>query len=107
MTLQGTVRQMVRTAFVSGFMLASVACASAGTRVYVRVGPPAAVAEVRRVPPPGPGYAWVAGYHRWDGRTYVWVPGTWMVPPRRRAAWVAPHWSHDRHGYYFVAGHWR
>jgi WXXGXW repeat (2 copies) len=106
MTFQGTVRSMVRAALVSGFMLASVACATAGPRVYVRVGPPRAVAEVRTVAP-GPGYVWVAGYHRWDGRAYVWVPGVWLAPPRPRAVWVAHHWVHDRHGWYFVEGHWR
>ena len=106
MTLQGTIRRIVRTTLVSGFILASVACASASTRVYVRVGPPAPVVEVRRVAP-GPRYVWVAGYHRWDGRAYVWVPGNWMLPPRPRAVWVAPHWQHDRHGYYFVEGRWR
>ena len=32
---------------------------------------------VERVPPPPPthrDFVWVAGYHRWDGREYVWVP---------------------------------
>jgi|EndMetStandDraft_7_1072992.scaffolds.fasta_scaffold1115450_1 hypothetical protein len=106
MTLQGTIRQVVRATLVSGFMMISVACATAGPRVYVRIGPPRPVVEVRRVAP-GPGYVWTAGYHRWDGRAYAWVPGAWVLPPRRRAVWVAPHWSHDRHGYYFVEGHWR
>ena len=62
--------------------------------------------EVRRVPPT-PGYVWVTGYHRWDGRAYVWVPGVWVAPPRPRAVWVAGHWSHDRHGYYWIDGRWR
>jgi hypothetical protein len=107
MSLQGSLRQAVRVALVSGFMFATVACASASTRVYVRVGPPVPVVEVRAVAP-GPGYVWVAGYHRWDGRVYAWVPGRWVAPPRRRAVWVAPRWVHDRrHGWYFVEGHWR
>lgn len=106
MTLQGTIRQMVRAALVSGCMLASVACATASTRVYVRVGPPVPIVEVRRIAP-GPAYVWVPGYHRWDGRVYVWVPGVWVVPPRPRVVWVPGHWAYDRHGYYFVEGRWR
>lgn len=85
-----------------------VAPASAGTRVYVRLGPPAAVVEVRSVAP-GPGYVWVPGYHRWDGAAYVWVPGAWAVPPAAHYhAWVPGHWAHHaHHGYYWVDGHWR
>ena len=80
--------------------------ASASTRVYVRVGPPAPVVEVRPVAP-GPRFAWVDGYHRWDGRAYVWVPGRWALPPRAGVAWVPGHWAHTTRGYYFVQGHWR
>jgi hypothetical protein len=50
---------------------------------------------------------WIAGYHRWDGRAYVWVPGHWALPPRPRRAWVPAHWEHDRRGWFFVDGHWR
>lgn len=78
----------------------------ASTRVYVRVGPPAPIVEVRPVAP-GPRYAWVQGYHRWDGRAYLWVPGRWAVPPRASAAWVPGRWVHERRGYYWVDGHWR
>jgi hypothetical protein len=80
--------------------------ASASTRVYVRVGPPAPIVEVRPVAP-GPRYVWVNGYHRWDGRAYVWVPGKWAVPPRARAVWVPGRWVHEKRGYYWVDGHWR
>jgi len=78
----------------------------ADARVYVRIGPPAPVVEVRPAPP-APGLIWVPGYHRWDGRTYVWAPGVWRQPPHAHAKWVTGHWAHDRHGYYFVEGHWR
>ncbi len=79
----------------------------AETRVYVRIGPPAAIAETRAVAP-GPRHVWIAGYHRWDGRAYVWVPGRWELPPEHHTAWVAGHWVHHRHnGWYWVEGHWR
>lgn len=83
----------------------SAACYTTG-RVYVRVGPPAPVYEVRTVAP-GAGYVWVEGYHRWDGRGYVWVPGRWAVPPRSRAVWVPGHWDRDNRGYFWVQGRWR
>ena len=85
---------------------AGPACASTGARVYVRTGPPAPIVEVRG-PAPARGSVWIAGYHRWDGGRYIWVPGRWAAPPRARAAWVPERWAHDHHGWYFVAGHWR
>ena len=103
----------MRMKWPSAFVLASVlsivgaaGTAAADTHVYVRVGPPAPVVEVRRAAP-GPRYVWVPGYHRWDGRAYVWVPGTWLLPPHGRVAWVPARWVHDHHGWYVVNGHWR
>lgn len=79
---------------------------SAGAQVYVRVGPPPPVREV--IPPnPHPGWVWQQGYQRWDGSRYVWVPGTYVEPPRPHAVWVPGHWRHAPHGYIWVDGHWR
>jgi hypothetical protein len=74
--------------------------------VVVRIAPPRAAVE-RPGRPPRAGLVWTPGYQRWDGRAYVWVPGAWVVPPRRRARWVPAHWVRRRHGWVFVAGHWR
>ncbi len=73
--------------------------------VYAPVPPPVAVRESRAVPP-GRGYVWVPGHHRWEGHAYLWVPGRWELPPPHRSHWVAGHWSHDRHGWYWINGHW-
>ena len=75
-------------------------------RVYVPAPPPPPQVEVVGVAP-SPGHAWLAGYHRWDGRAYVWVPGHWDVRPRPRAAWVKGRWRHHPRGWYWVEGHWR
>jgi hypothetical protein len=81
--------------------------AGAGTRVYVRIGPPAPIVETRVVAP-SPHHVWIAGYHRWDGQAYVWVPGRWDLPPVHHHAWVAGHWAHHhQNGWYWVEGHWR
>jgi hypothetical protein len=79
---------------------------ASNAQVYVRVGPPAPVVE-HYGPPPHPGYVWIAGYHRWDGARYVWVPGYYAAPPRPRAVWVPHHWVHRRGGWVLVEGHWR
>jgi len=92
---------------------AAVIAASLGSssawaaRIYVNVAPPAPIVDVRP-PVPGPGYVWVSGYHRWDGGSYVWVPGRWDTPPRRHARWVEGRWRHHgHHGYYWEEGRWR
>jgi WXXGXW repeat (2 copies) len=96
--------------FRRGLLIAAMAgLLSAGAfaaDVFVAVAPPHAVVEVRPVRP-GPGYVWTAGYHRWDGHGYVWVPGGWVRPPHPHAHWVAAHWVHRPRGWVFVEGHWR
>jgi WXXGXW repeat (2 copies) len=90
----------------SAFFMAMVPLANA--QVVVRIGPPARVVE-HRPPPPHehPNWAWHAGYHRWDGNRYVWVPGTYVAPPRAHAVWVEGSWVHERGGYVWHEGHWR
>ena len=63
-----------------GAQLLLTATAGAGTRVYVRIAPPAVVRETRSGAP-SPRHVWIAGYQRWDGHAYVWVPGRWESPP--------------------------
>jgi hypothetical protein len=95
-------RKFVLTS-VAGCMLAIGAM---GADVIVKIAPPAAIVETRPVAP-GPGYVWIAGYHRWDGERYVWVPGEWRNPPHPHARWVAHRWVHRNGGYVLVEGHWR
>ena len=80
--------------------------AAASARVYVKIGPPALVVETRGTAPSAK-HVWIEGYHRWDGRAYVWVPSHWEAPPRHRTHWVSGRWAHDRHGWYWSEGHWR
>jgi hypothetical protein len=96
---------MLRKGLIAG-VFALALSASSYADIYVRVGPPRPLVE-RRIPPPGRGYVWTPGYHRWDGARYLWVPGAWVLPPRPRARYVAPHWVHRRGGWVFIEGHWR
>lgn len=75
-------------------------------RIYVRIGPPPVVIE-HPGPRPHAGWVWINGYHRWDGRAYVWVHGRWAAPPYPHAVWVDGHWRHAPGGWYWVEGHWR
>ena len=88
------------------FAAALGANAANGLPVYVKLAPPATRVEVKVVAP-GPGYVWTAGYYRWHGGAYVWVPGRWVLPPRPGAVWVPGHWKSTPGGWYWKPGHWR
>jgi WXXGXW repeat (2 copies) len=92
----------------AGVMLFSglfmVSPASAGPQIYVRIGPPARVVEVR--PVVRRGYVWQDGYYRWNGYRYVWVGGRSVRAPYARAAWASGRWERQHRGYYWVPGHW-
>ncbi len=90
---------------------------------YVESGPPAAdptYVESESPPPPppppppeavpvspGPNYVWVAGYHRWNGRSYDWQRGHYEPRPRANAQYVAAHWEKRGRGHAWVDGHWQ
>jgi hypothetical protein len=103
-----TIRTTVSAMLLAASLVGTAACATAAPRgrVYLRVGPPAPIVETRIVSP-GPGYVWIPGAYRWEGRNYVWVPGRWDRTPRARAVWVPARWVHDRRGWYVIDGHWR
>lgn len=63
--------------------------ASAATRIYLDVAPPAPRHEV--VPEPRRGYAWSPGY--WNVRNH-------------RHVWQAGHWVRQRNGYYYTQPTW-
>jgi hypothetical protein len=93
------------------FLLASIfglllTLGTAHAQTVVRVAPPPPAREVVPVAP-GPRYVWVGGYYRYKHHAYVWVPGHYIVPPKRYAVWVPGHWVPRHGGYVWVAGYWR
>ena len=50
---------------------------------------------------------WIEGYWEWDAgrKDFVWVTGTWRVPPPGRF-WVNGYWKRDEQGWYRVPGFW-
>jgi len=93
-------------AAVGGVLLS--ASLMAGAQVVVRIGPPPRIIERRPpLPPEHRDWIWRNGYHRWDGRAYVWVPGEYIAPPHPRAYWVDGHWAHRHGGWVWIEGHWR
>src|SRR5262245_9380687 len=69
--------------------------------------PPPPITERPAVDPPSTQAEWIEGYWEWDpGRKdYIWVTGTWRVPPPGRF-WVNGYWRRDDRGWYRVPGFW-
>ncbi len=63
-------------ACLAALVLAGVAGAA---EIRVKIAAPRVRVE-KSIPAPGRGYVWTSGCQRWDGRAYVWVPGTWVQP---------------------------
>jgi YXWGXW repeat-containing protein len=79
-----------------------------GETVYDSEPPPPPPAEVEVIPaPPGPEFVWIGGYHRWNGRRYVWVRGRYEHRPHSRAHWEASHWEARGRAHVWVEGRWR
>jgi len=78
-----------------------------GIRQHVQKEPPATIAERPGVGRPDRRAQWVPGYWDWDPgqNDYVWVGGTWQVPPVG-SMWVAGRWMRDNDGWYRVPGVW-
>jgi len=97
---------MFRSTLLAMVLAGGLVLPIAAADVVVKIAPPHAIVE-RRGPPPGAGYVWIDGYHRWDGNAYVWVPGRWELPPAGHHHWVAHRWVHRDGGWALVEGHWR
>jgi hypothetical protein len=97
---------MVKKLVLAALLSLSLLPAAANAQVYVRVGPPPVVVE-HPGPPPGVGFVWIPGYHRWDGGRYVWVPGRYDRPPHPHARWEPHRWEHRHGGWVMHEGHWR
>lgn len=56
--------------------------------------------------PPSYRHVWIPGEYRWRGGQYVFMPGNWMVPPRKGMNYVPGYWQPSRGGYVWISGFW-
>jgi hypothetical protein len=68
--------------------------------------PPPAPPIVAVPPPPPPDQEWIAGHHRWNGRTYVWHNAHYERRPYPRARYVPGHWERRGRSRIWIEGHW-
>lgn len=76
--------------------------------ITVESQPPADIVE-QMTPSPGIGYVWKQGYWKWNGN-WVWVSGSWALPPHAGGVYVPGHWRqshHHNHRWEWEDSHWR
>ena len=76
------------------------------TGYFVATGPPDPPDEVIVVAP-SPRYVWVPGYYSYRSGTYIWVKGSYQIPPRGRTRYVQGQWQKTPKGYKRGKGHWK
>jgi hypothetical protein len=83
-------------------ILIALAAPSVRAEITSDVAPPPV--RVERVEPRD-GYVWAPGYWEWNGRSYHWVTGQFILE-RRGAHWVPDRWEQVGTHWEHVAGHW-
>jgi len=71
----------------------------------VASGPPPMIDEVVLVAP-SPQYVWMPGYYEYSGGSYVFVNGSYRLPPRGRTSYTQGTWRNTPKGYKREKGHW-
>jgi hypothetical protein len=71
----------------------------------VATGPPPMVNEVIAVSP-SPRHVWMPGYYSYSGGNYVFVNGSYRIPPRGKTSYVQGNWRNTPKGYKREKGHW-
>jgi hypothetical protein len=92
--------------FALALAVPAFAPSAANAQVRITIGrrPPQLRREVR--PPPPQEYAvWVQGYWTYDGRQYVWQPGSWQVVQQGHR-YRQPRWIQRGNEWAFYEGRW-
>lgn len=67
--------------------------------------PPPQVEEPKEARPTATA-VWAPGQWQWDGRAYVWIAGSWRIPPSEQHTWQPATWAVKAGGAVFVPGGW-
>lgn len=97
----------MRKVFLAALLSLGFSLATAyAEEIVVKERPPADLID-NRGNPPDKDHVWIDGYHKWDGRVFVWVPGHWDTRPQPKAKWEKAHWRKDHNQWTFVEGRWK
>lgn len=72
----------------------------------VATAPPPPRAEIV-IMAPSPRHVWVPGYYDYRGGNYVYMQGSYQIPPRGRTSYNQGQWQQTSRGYKRGRGHWK
>jgi hypothetical protein len=77
---------------------------------YINTDPPAPRYEWRTRCPSSQ-HVWRSGYWHWSSDKFVWVSGSWVVPPSSNFIWIEPQYvpysdPHRKYKYRYIPGSW-
>jgi len=99
---------LARIALIAAVCLADgilllLATPAIAAEIISDLAPPPPRAE--KIGRPHDGYVWAAGHWDWNGRSYQWLPGGWIVE-HGKAHWIADQWEAMGTQWRYVPGHW-
>jgi len=50
---------------------------------------------------------WRPGHWSYNGQSFDWVRGTYMLRPDPTASWIQDRWEKHLYGWAFIPGHWQ
>lgn len=71
----------------------------------VATGPPPMVDEVI-IAAPSSRHVWMPGYYSYNRGNYVFINGSYGIPPRGRTSYTQGSWQNTPRGYKRGRGHW-
>ena len=94
------------TAFVPAKRLSATAQTLA-PRAIVATPPPPAPTDAPQPPQPEASAIWRAGHYQFVEGRYIWISGSWVVPPVPGLVWVPGFFQRTAEGGLYINGHWR
>jgi hypothetical protein len=72
----------------------------------VATGPPPPMMNEVIVVAPSPRHVWMPGYYSYNRGNYVFINGSYGIPPRGRTTYIQGGWRNTPRGYRRDKGHW-
>ncbi|MCS6799206.1 MAG: hypothetical protein NZ898_11885 [Myxococcota bacterium] len=92
--------------WLRGFWRVPESDLTAGLTTRAPEPPPPVRSETPPSVPPVAGAVWIAGHWQWSGSGWIWVEGSWRLPPRLGLRWRPDQWRLAGDVAVFLPGGW-
>jgi hypothetical protein len=92
---------------VAGLLFSAAQLFTACSQYGVATTPPPPPPEEVVAVAPAQNYVWVPGYYEYRNGAYVWINGSYQIPPSGKTTYVPTQWQKTNRGYRLVKGYWQ